>query len=275
MLESRDGRQTVRHYMFDFGSIMGSGTVHAQTPRAGNEYILEWAPGLRTGLSLGFYFKPWTLIRYPDAPRAVGRFEGQAFRAEAWRPEYPNTAFDNMRPEDAFWAARIVSRFDEAAIRAIVAKARYSDPRAADYITRVLIQRRDKVLRRWLTAVNPLVDPTMSETELVASNAAVVAGVATAPERYTAQWFTLDNATGATTSIGAAVEADGASADGRVSIRVPAGVDGDYLGVAIEGVHREYPAWRDQPATFVFRRSASGRQHVGTQRYREPVTGTK
>ena len=114
MLEERGGRQTVRHYMFDFGSIMGSGTIRAQSPRAGNEYILEWTPGLLD--------RPLArpLLQAVDADplsptrrASVGRFEGAAFRPETWRPEYPNTAFDNMRPEDAFWAARIVARFDE------------------------------------------------------------------------------------------------------------------------------------------------------------------
>ena len=47
MLEARGGRGFIRHYMFDFGSIMGSGSVFAQVPRAGNEYILEWAPGVQ------------------------------------------------------------------------------------------------------------------------------------------------------------------------------------------------------------------------------------
>ncbi|MGQ0734854.1 MAG: hypothetical protein ACT4QD_14515, partial [Acidobacteriota bacterium] len=36
MLETRDGRGYIKHYMFDFGSILGSGTVFAQRPRAGN-----------------------------------------------------------------------------------------------------------------------------------------------------------------------------------------------------------------------------------------------
>ena len=52
-----------------------------------------------------------------------------------------------MRADDAFWAARLVARFSDEAIRAIVAKARYSDPRAADHIAATLIKRRDKVLR--------------------------------------------------------------------------------------------------------------------------------
>ena len=47
MLEGPGG-PSIRHYMFDFGSIMGSGSTFPQVPRAGNEYILEWAPALKT-----------------------------------------------------------------------------------------------------------------------------------------------------------------------------------------------------------------------------------
>ncbi len=114
MLEQADGKSYVKHYMFDFGSIMGSGTIFAQRHRPGNEYILEWKPGWLTLATLGLYVRPWMLIDYPDVPPAVGRFEGDAFDPEKWKPEYPNTAFDNMRPDDAFWAARIVSKFSDA-----------------------------------------------------------------------------------------------------------------------------------------------------------------
>ena len=128
MLVQEQDRRYVKHYMFDFGSIMGSGTVYAQRHRPGNEYILEWKPGWLTLATLGVYTRPWMHISYPDVPPAVGRFEAEAFQPELWKPEYPNPAFDNMRPDDAFWAARIVARFDDAAVRAIVEKARYTDP---------------------------------------------------------------------------------------------------------------------------------------------------
>jgi hypothetical protein len=274
MLESHDGRETVRHYMFDFGSIMGSGTTQAQSARAGNEYILEWVPGIWTGVTLGLYFKPWTLIRYPDVPPAVGRFEGEAFKPEAWKPEYPNTAFDNMRPEDAFWAARIVARFDEPTVRAIVEKAQYTERRATDYIVQVLMRRREKVLRTWLNAVAPLADPAVEGSRLRLVNIAVAQGVAAPPERYTARWFTLDNATGARTPSGAEATVVAAAAGeprpgAGLSLDVPAGLGGEYVGVTIDAAHREHPGWGTHPATFFFRRTGAGLTHVGTQRYRE------
>ena len=47
-------------------------------------------------------------------------------------------------------------------MRAVVGKASYTDPRATDYVTRVLMQRREKVLRDVAERVNaarrPVVD---------------------------------------------------------------------------------------------------------------------
>ena len=68
----------------------------------------------------------------------------------------------NMRPDDAFWAARIVSRFTNEMIRGVVEKAQYSDPRATDYMTQVLITRRDKVVATWLNQVCPVIDPSLA-----------------------------------------------------------------------------------------------------------------
>ena len=121
--------------MFDFGSIMGSGSTTPQVPRAGNEYILEWGPAFKTLATLGLYVRPWILVDYWEGAKSVGRFEGDFFDPVKWRPEYPNPAFDNMTPDDAFWAARLVAKFSDEAIRAVVAKARYSEPGAAEHIT--------------------------------------------------------------------------------------------------------------------------------------------
>jgi hypothetical protein len=262
MLHTDGGRKFVKHYMFDFGSIMGSGTVFAQRHRAGNEYILEWAPGWRTLATLGLYTRDWMHIDYPDVPPSVGRFEAQSFDPVRWRPEYPNTAFDNMRADDAFWAARIVSRFSDADIRAIVAKARYSDPRASDYIAATLIERRNRVLKTWLTGVNPLVDFALSaEGELTFDNAAVAAGVATPPTGYGVRWARFDNATG--TIMGAAVEA--ATTVMRLAAPPQVLAEAQFVQAEITAQHPDFPAW-GTPVTIHFRRGPSGWSLVGVAR---------
>jgi hypothetical protein len=265
MLEPREGGGGyIKHYMFDFGSILGSGTVFAQRHRAGNEYIFEQAPGWKSLATLGLYVRPWMLIDYPDVPTSIGRFEGDAFDPAAWKPEYPNPAFDNMRPDDAFWAARIVARFSDAAIRAIVEKARYSDPRATDYMTETLIKRRDKVVSHWLNGVNPVVDLSLdSSGQLTWGNAAVAAGVAEPPASYIVKWFRFDNAADTRADVGDAETVSAAAATAPAALRQA--TPGEYIGVEIRATHATHPAWA-KPATFYFRRAADSWTWVGAER---------
>jgi hypothetical protein len=268
MLEGEPGRQSIRHYMFDFGSIMGSGSTTAQVPRAGNEYILEWGPAFKTLATLGIYIRPWILVDYWEGAKSVGRFEADFFDPVKWRPEYPNPAFDNMTPEDAFWAARLVSKFSDDTIRAVVAKARYSEPGAAEHIVSTLIKRRDKVLRTWLTGVNPLVNARLSnDGVLTFENAAVDAGIAKSPTAYRASWSRFDNTTGATVrAIESGAEAGaGGKVEARMKLDAPNLLDSPFLRVSVSTIHPEYPAW-SSPVTFTFRRAGTQWETVGLDR---------
>jgi hypothetical protein len=263
MLETADGRGYIKHYMFDFGSTLGSGTVFAQRHRAGNEYIFEHAPGWRTLATLGLWVRPWILIDYPDVPASIGRFEGDAFDPKAWKPEYPNPAFDNMRPDDAFWAARIVARFSDEAIRAVVEKAQYSDPRATDYMTETLIKRRDKVARAWLNDVNPIVDLALTaDGSLSWQNAAVAARAAEPAQSYTLQWFTFDNASGTRGELSPAQSVNELRATAPETVTKTASA---YIGVVMTAQHPQQPGWA-KPATFYFRRNGSGWTWVAAER---------
>ncbi len=260
-LTTESGRNYVKHYMFDFGSIMGSGTMFAQRHRAGNEYILEWRPGWLTLATLGLYTRPWARYSYPDVPASVGRFEGEAFDPILWKPEYPNQAFHNMRADDAFWAARIVSRFSNDMIRAVVEKARYSDARATDYITATLIKRRDKVVRTWLSGVNPIVDVAIAGNALTFANAAADAGIAAAAGGYRAAWSTFDNITRESKPI---AETSAPS----TSVPLPPGLPatpGSFVRVEIAATDGAHPSWTT-PVRAYFKRGGEGFQLVGFER---------
>ena len=261
MLEGPVGRTYVRHYMFDFGSIMGSGSTRAQVPRAGNEYILEWKPAFLTLATLGLYVRPWIMVNYPEVARAVGRFEADFFDPVRWKPEYPNPAFTNMQAEDAFWAARLVGGFSDETIRAIVAKARYSEPAAADYTAATLIKRRDKVLKAWLTQVNPIVEPKLTpDGMLTFENAAVNARVALSPSSYDLTWSRFDNTLGA--SIGQSVEMSVV----EPRAQAPGGLlqGSQFVSVAIRSIDPSQPGWA-APVNAYFRRSLDGWQTVGLE----------
>ena len=167
-----------------------------------------------------------------------------------------------MRPDDAFWAARLVARFSDDAIRALVAKARYSEPGASDYVAKTLIARRDKVLAAWLTAVNPIVNVSMDAGGVLAfHNAAIEAGVARGPVWYELTWLQFDNAAGTTTPVGDPVE----TVETRATLPDRLAGSPEYVAVAIRTRHADHQAWQ-RPVTAFFRRDAAGWRTVGLDR---------
>ena len=78
--------------------------------------------------------------------------------------ELPEPGIHNMRPDDAFWGARLVSRFSDEAIRADVGHVRFDDP-SRDRVPEPGADRApDAVARVWLNGVNPIVDANLAAT---------------------------------------------------------------------------------------------------------------
>jgi hypothetical protein len=258
MLVEEQGRRWVKHYMFDFGSILGS------TPRrgSGHEYMYDPAVTRRTLATFGFWVPSWQKIAYPDhVPMPVRRFEAEGFEPEAWKPQYPNAAFENMRPDDAFWGAKILAAFTGQAIAAVVGKARYSDPESVEHLVHVLIARRDRILRTWLTAVNPITDVELSaDGTLSFVNAAERAGASAPGATYRIAWARFDNARDVTTPFGEAQML----AEPRATLPWELAT-APWVSVSIRSTHRDHPSW-DLPVAVYFRRDASGWRTVGLER---------
>ena len=169
-----------------------------------------------------------------------------------------------MRADDAFWAARIVARFSDDAIRAMVGKANYTDPRATDYMTATLIKRRDKVLRTWLAGVNPFVDFAIDgEGVLTFANAAVQASVATPASEYRVSWARFDNATDTATPLGGEI----VSKDMRSTVpaALASAAPGEIIQAGIAATHPGFSSW-SSPVVVHFRRAAGGWQLIGVER---------
>ncbi len=254
------GRTVVRHHLIDFGSTLGSASVSAQKPRAGNEFIWEARPTLLTLLSFGFWVRPWIKVDYPEYA-AIGRLEATYFRPHKWKPEYPNMAFDNARPDDLFWAARRVMAVSDEHVRAAVATAEYTSPDAASYLADVIIARRDKIGLQWLTGVNPLVEFALDATgALTFTNAAVATRRASAPDGYELVWATFDNTTGTSTRVGSPVSIVAERAEAP-----PAVLTGEFVEVAIHTRHPRFSEWR-RPVVVHFRRHGDAWRVVGVTR---------
>jgi hypothetical protein len=255
-------RRIVRHHLIDFGETLGSGSIQAQSPRAGNEYVWEARPTLITMLTLGFYVRPWVRVQYPEL-KAVGHFEALYFRPEGWKPEYPNPAFLNARADDRFWGARLVQAFSEENVRAAVEAARYTDGQASEYVIETLLARRAKILMAWLNGINPVVDPALSAAgELTFGNAAVEAAVAAPAGHYTVSWSAFDNASGTHRLVGDDQQVTSLRAQAPPELLTGHA----FVSVRIRGFHPDRPAW-SSPLDVYFRRIAGGWTLVGLERH--------
>jgi hypothetical protein len=188
---SDNGPPHIRHYLIDFGSILGSASTKANSARSGNEHLFAWKPAIAEVLTLGLWAPRWVRASFPDLP-SVGLFESEIFDPGRYRPEYPNPAFRNRLPDDEFWAARQVMHFTDDEIRAIVKTGQYSDPRAENWVARCLMERRNKIGRVYFGKVLPLDRFAVRDGRLEFEDLAVSHKLAS-PREYTISWHSFDN----------------------------------------------------------------------------------
>ena len=264
-LAQENGRTIVKHWLQDVGSTFGMNNDF-------HEWDLSWEHFFETGttmkrlVSFGFALSPWQTVNYTEAP-SIGKFEGQRFDPRTWRPQTPTTAYLELRDDDAFWAAQRVGAFSDEMIRAVVHTGEFSDAANEKALADIIIQRRDKILRTYLPAVNPIVSPRLDGGRLTFDNAAVIAGVAQAPRTYRATWFEFDNATGNTRALLA-------TSSGTTTVEAPSGLPaavGGFVGVDISAESTEFPTWR-RPVRVYFRRDANDWKLVGLERIPEDAS---
>ncbi|MGH9339910.1 MAG: hypothetical protein ACRD1R_10085 [Acidobacteriota bacterium] len=188
---NENGRQIVKHYLIDFGHCFGSGTYRPKTPASGHEYGLEWGPLLKSATTLGIWERSWQDVEFSDYP-VSGHFEAEHFDPPKWKTTHPNPAFKQMLPADGFWASKIVARFSNEMIRALVRTGRIAQPEDENHLAETLIRRRDKILHYYFAQVNPLDDFRVLGSSLQFRNLGEEAGLGRA-DRYHYEWFVLDN----------------------------------------------------------------------------------
>jgi hypothetical protein len=260
---TENGRTFIRHYLQDVGSTFGTGALAPREWDEGYEYIFEKDKTLHRLITLSFDLEPWQTIPYTEY-KSIGRFEGDYFKPEGWKPRIPTAAMVNARADDNFWAARRVMAFTDEMIHAIVKTGQYSDPAAEKHLANVLIKRRDKIGQAYLPAVNPLVDFRLDASGILTfENAAVKAGFATAPQGgYEARWYHFDNSSGASNAIGTATVSN------DLKMQAPSGLpvgNGEFIKIEVVAVNPPTSAWKI-PIQVYFRKVAEGWKLIGLQR---------
>lgn len=236
-----DGRRFIRHYLIDFGGLFGSDVVEPQNGRAGFEFIIEWKPILKSFFTLGIWDRKWRKLGVQYRFRSIGPYEAELFDPLRWRTDYPNAAVLHARADDAFWAIRVLLRFTEPMVRAMVEEGHLEEPGAEEYLIKTIMQRRDKIIRAYLPLINPLYNfsvsqSTNSKTHLLCfQNAGEEYGLARG-SKYKAQWYRFNNEDGTMTEIGNAVFSE------APCFALP-GSDARFLAVSIKTLHPHFPAW--------------------------------
>jgi hypothetical protein len=245
-LVDEGGVPHLKHYLMDFGSILGSNANVAKDAWYGNEYAFENKGALVQIATLGIYVPKWARASYPKI-KGVGLFGYESFDPASWKPTYPNPAFLRMDSDDAFWAAKQVAAFSEAEIRAIVETGEYSDPGATEWVTRCLIKRAAKIVEVWLSGVPALDRFAVVDGKLTFED--VRKGM---PRQYTVKWATWDGN-------GRAEEVPNAA--GSEVPDVPDN-NGRYLVARVASA----AAAGNQAVTVYLRRSEAGVEVVGVDR---------
>jgi hypothetical protein len=268
-LLQENGRAIVKHWLQDVGSTFGMNNDLYEWDLSW-EHFYQGGSSLKRLATFGFALSPWQTVNYTEAP-SIGKFEGERFDPRTWRPQTPTTAYMELRDDDAFWAAQRVGAFRDEMIRAIVHTGEFSDAASEKALADIIIQRRDKILKTYLPAVNPIVAPRLDGSgRLTFENAAVTAGAAQPPQIYRASWFEFDNATGNTRALSAT---SGATTTLDAPDGLPRG-EGSFVAVDISAENAQYQTWR-RPVRAYFRRDANEWKLVGFERLPEASADQK
>ena len=204
-LITENGKSSVRHNLIDFSSTLGSGSIYPHEEWEGYECLYEGQGQVgRDAIAVGFRVEPWRRVKYYES-RSIGIFplDNENWDPDSWLPREPNPAFRRSRADDKFWAARKLMGLTDDMIRAAMRTGEFNDPKSEEFLANALIQRRNAIGRKYLTAINPIVDPVLDSSGILTfGNAAAAAGFATVSAGYQAKWYRFDNSSGEATLIG-------------------------------------------------------------------------
>lgn len=156
-LGTKKDEHYIQHYMIDWGDCLGSRwTIDAVSKRFGYSFFLDYDQIVLDTITLGSLPRTWHHLKINPEAEIFGYFNVKDFKPTTWVTEYPNSAFAEMRYDDALWMARIIARFEEDAIRAVVKEARLENKVAEKYLVETLLGRRDKILDAYFHQYAPL-----------------------------------------------------------------------------------------------------------------------
>jgi hypothetical protein len=167
-LDALEG-STIRHYIIDFNSSFGATPRGAKPPMFGHEHMADFGDASKAFLGLGFWKKPWqkrwdAAGQKVDGPASYGYFDNEYFNPDLYRTQLPYYAFKDVTRADGFWAAKIIMKFTDEDIEALISTGEFSDPETSKRLTETLVKRRDLIGQYWFKQANPLDDFELTDS---------------------------------------------------------------------------------------------------------------
>ena len=155
----------VRHNVLDFGDCFGSEWEwDLMSRRLGYSYYFDPTHVAQDFLSLGLITRPWDTVQInKEKGPSFGYYDIKHFDVLKWQNAYPNTSFDRMTAQDAFWASKTISRFSDEHIKALVDEAQLASKVQADYLQYLIKGRRDKIVMHYLMQFSAFDLPQVKE----------------------------------------------------------------------------------------------------------------
>ena len=183
--EGEDAPGYLQHFLLDFGDSFGSEWAwDPMSRRLGHAYYLDVGDVAADLYTLGLVKRPWDRLDRYEEGDIFGYFDVANFEPDDWKPGYPNPAFSRMDDVDAYWATKILSKFSDEHIRALVAEAKFTHPRHARYLERTLIGRRDAIVRHYFAELSPLDYPRVTDGLVCLEDLWVSGGYGTAEDAF-------------------------------------------------------------------------------------------
>ena len=265
-----DGRRYIRHFLMDFGSTFGSGSVDLQLPNLSFHYWLDLDEVRRNMRSFGLRVPTYRRVEWPEFPKyeSIGRWESTFYVPQDWRNDYPNPAFVRMTDRDAFWAARIIMRFTPDELAAIVEAGQVSDPDAAEYFLDTLIERQHKSARYYMHRLNPIDEFAVTPEGLRFVNLSEQYGFADPGTTYRFQWSVYDNRDDSTRALQDAEDTS------DTTLRLPDAPDVTvgterYLLAEVHVMNDDHPMWNRRVGIYL-RPVGETFEVVGIERESDP-----
>lgn len=149
MYVEENGRHFLKHHLMDFGETLGAHSVTHEW--VGYAHVFDYEYQIGSLLTFGLWKRPWegtgqlpfrTVGPYfPDAP------------LDLWKEKKSYYPFYECTDADAFWAAKIVMRFQRPHIEAAIATGKFSDPAAVHYLVDTIMARRRAIGIEHMTKV--------------------------------------------------------------------------------------------------------------------------